>query len=238
MDAFATVFRSREPPEQHRSGFVVERLNPMHFSRATPPEVGLDSRSRPRDSSKFCPKSDAVLPRTGALWMCSRGRSERDEWPSGTESAARQVTRKGDRDTGRIRLRLSRQMISNRAEVEPARGTVQSSASRRCFGASGRTRHGRLRSRPMRTYGIFRASIPSFFIRVSRVVRFRPKRAAAPFGPPTCPLVSFRIRTIVFCSSEFLAVAGADLAPWFANSGTEMAKVLLRVRITARSTRF
>src|ERR1700676_461347 len=99
-------------------------------------------------------------------------------------------------------------------------GTVQSSASRRCFGASGRTRQGRLGSRPMRTYGIFRASIPSFFIRVSKVVRFRPKRAAAPFGPPTCPLVSFRIRTIVFCSSEFLAVAGADLAPLFANSGT------------------
>src|ERR1700676_4944206 len=117
-------------------------------------------------------------------------------------------------------------------------GTVQSSASRRCFGASGHPRHGPVSSRPMRTYGIFRASIPSFFIRVSRVVRFRPKRAAAPFGPPTCPLVSFRIRTIVFCSSEFLAVAGADLAPLFANSGTEMAKVLLRVRITARSTRF
>ena len=57
------------------------------------------------------------------------------------------------------------------------------------------------------TYEIFRGSMPNFFIRVSKVVRLSPKRAAAPFGPPTRPLVSFRIRTILSCSSKFLGLA-------------------------------
>src|SRR6266704_3459539 len=47
-----------------------------------------------------------------------------------------------------------------------------------------------------------RASIPSFFIRVIRVVRFSPMRAAAPSGPPTRPFVSLRMRMIAFCSSN------------------------------------
>src|SRR5882672_3899615 len=87
-------------------------------------------------------------------------------------------------------------------------------------------------------YEIFRGLMPIFFIRVSNVVRFSPKRAAAPFWPPTRPLVSFRTRTILSCSSRFLAFAGGKFALLFANSGTEIARVLLRVRITARSTRF
>src|ERR1700677_1183200 len=87
-------------------------------------------------------------------------------------------------------------------------------------------------------YDDFRGSMPTFFIRVSKVVRLSPNRAAAPFGPPTRPLDSLRIRTIRSCSSKFLAFGGARFAPLFANSGTEIASVLLRVRITARSTRF
>ena len=91
---------------------------------------------------------------------------------------------------------------------------------------------------PVKIYEIFRGSMSIFFIRVSKVVRLSPKRTAAPFCPPTRPLVSFRTRTILSCSSKFLALAGAKFAPLFANSGTEIARVLLRVRITARSTRF
>ena len=37
-------------------------------------------------------------------------------------------------------------------------------------------------------------SIPRRFMRESRVVRFRPSRCAAPFGPATTPLVSFSTR--------------------------------------------
>ena len=91
---------------------------------------------------------------------------------------------------------------------------------------------------PGQDYDVFRGSIPIFFIRVSNVVRLSPNRAAAPFGPPTRPLVSFRIRTILSCSSKCLAFAGAKFTLLFANSGTEIASVLLRVRMTARSTRF
>src|SRR6202034_2960630 len=68
------------------------------------------------------------------------------------------------------------------------------------------------------TYGILRGSIPIFFIRVIRVVRFRPKRAAAPEGPPTRPLVSLRTRIILFCSSMLPALAGAGVTPRFPNS--------------------
>jgi hypothetical protein len=92
--------------------------------------------------------------------------------------------------------------------------------------------------RSTKTYDIFRGSMPSFFIRVIKVVRFRPRRAAAPFGPPTSPLDSFRIRIILSCSSELPAREGIELAPLPASSGTTIANVLLRVRITARSTRF
>jgi len=46
---------------------------------------------------------------------------------------------------------------------------------------------------------ILRPSIPSFFMREIRVVRFKPKRAAAPFAPPTRPLVSPNIRTKECC---------------------------------------
>ena len=56
------------------------------------------------------------------------------------------------------------------------------------------------------TYDNFRGSIPIFFIRVSKVVRLRPMRAAAPLGPPTRPLVSFSIRTILSCSSKLLVL--------------------------------
>src|SRR5262245_48313500 len=35
---------------------------------------------------------------------------------------------------------------------------------------------------------------PNFFIRESNVVRFRPSRAAAPFGPPTTHLHSSSVR--------------------------------------------
>ena len=90
----------------------------------------------------------------------------------------------------------------------------------------------------VKAYDVLRGSMPIFFIRVSKVVRLSPNRAAAPFGPPTRPLDSLRIRTIRSCSSKFLAFGGARFAPLFANSGTEIASVLLRVRITARSTRF
>src|ERR1700676_5464765 len=92
--------------------------------------------------------------------------------------------------------------------------------------------------RSTKTYDIFRGSMPSFFIRVIKVVRFRPRRAAAPFGPPTSPLDSFRIRIILSCSSELPAWEGIELPPLPASSGTTIANVLLRVRITARSTRF
>src|SRR5216683_726453 len=65
-----------------------------------------------------------------------------------------------------------------------------------------------------KTYAIFRGSIPIFFIRVSKVVRLRPKRAAAPFGPPTRPLVSFRIRTILSCSSKLPAFRATEERGW------------------------
>ena len=35
-----------------------------------------------------------------------------------------------------------------------------------------------------------------FRIRDCKVVRFRPSRAAAPFGPPTCPSASFNASSI------------------------------------------
>ena len=38
MDAFATVFRSRAPLEQHRSVFFVERLNPSISREQLRPE--------------------------------------------------------------------------------------------------------------------------------------------------------------------------------------------------------
>ena len=38
--------------------------------------------------------------------------------------------------------------------------------------------------------------IPSFFIRERSVVRFRPRRAAAPYGPPTTHTHSFNVRQI------------------------------------------
>src|SRR5439155_9901880 len=41
-----------------------------------------------------------------------------------------------------------------------------------------------------------RESIPSFFMREIRVVRLRPMRAAAPLGPATRPLLSFKMRRI------------------------------------------
>jgi hypothetical protein len=53
----------------------------------------------------------------------------------------------------------------------------------------------------------------------------------APFGSPTRCLVSFRIRTILSCSSKLPALAGVQVALLFANSGTEIASVLLLVRI-------
>src|SRR5947207_11469740 len=42
----------------------------------------------------------------------------------------------------------------------------------------------------------FRGSMPSFFMREIRVVRLRPMRAAAPVGPATRPLLSFKTRMI------------------------------------------
>src|SRR5262249_5573197 len=82
-----------------------------------------------------------------------------------------------------------------------------------------------------------RASIPSFFIRAIRVVRLRPRRAAAPFAPPTRPLVSPSTLTIVCCSSQLPAFAGTALAPSFVNSGAEAGRVVSGVSIAARSTR-
>src|SRR3984893_918358 len=89
-----------------------------------------------------------------------------------------------------------------------------------------------------KTDDIFRRSIPILLIRVTKVVLFRPIRAAAPFGPPTRPLVSFRIRTILSRSSKLLTRAGIKFPPLGADSGAEMAKLPLHVRITARSTTF
>jgi len=42
--------------------------------------------------------------------------------------------------------------------------------------------------------------MPNFFMREISVVRLMSMRAAAPSGPPTHPLVTFRTRTISSCS--------------------------------------
>ena len=68
----------------------------------------------------------------------------------------------------------------------------------------------------------FWASIPSFFIRVIRVVRLSPMRAAAPSAPPTRPLVSFRMRRMRSCSSKLSILADAVLRPPSVNSGTRI----------------
>ena len=47
----------------------------------------------------------------------------------------------------------------------------------------------------------FARSMPNFFMREISVVRLIPMRAAAPSGPPTRPLVTFRVRTISSCAS-------------------------------------
>ena len=87
-------------------------------------------------------------------------------------------------------------------------------------------------------YVTFRASIPSFFILVISVVRLRPIRTAAPLAPPTRPLVSFRIRTILSCSSNFSTLPSAELMDPSSNSGTTISSLSVRARTTARSTRF
>jgi len=45
-------------------------------------------------------------------------------------------------------------------------------------------------------YNTFRGSMPNFFMREISVVRLMSMRAAAPSGPATRPLVTFRIRRI------------------------------------------
>ena len=82
------------------------------------------------------------------------------------------------------------------------------------------------------------ASIPSLFIREIRVVRFKPKRAAAPSAPPTRPLVSFRSSKILPWSSNFSMSAGGKLMRASVNSGTDIASLSVGDRTTARSTRF
>jgi len=104
---------------------------------------------------------------------------------------------------------------------------------------SKRHRHGRAGpGRPLAFQGKFRGLIPSLFIRVSRVVRFNPMRAAAPSAPPTRPLVSFKICTILSCSSKSSARAGGVFMLPSVNSGTEIASLSVGERTTARSTRF
>ena len=48
--------------------------------------------------------------------------------------------------------------------------------------------------------------MPNFFMREISVVRLIPMRAAAPSGPPTRPLVNFRVPTISSCSLAVPAV--------------------------------
>ncbi len=51
--------------------------------------------------------------------------------------------------------------------------------------------------------------MPSFFMREISVVRFSPRRVAAPSGPPTRPLASLSMRTISSRSLELLLITNS-----------------------------
>ena len=80
--------------------------------------------------------------------------------------------------------------------------------------------------------------IPNFLILAIRVVRFSPRRVAAPLGPPTTQPVAFnackinaRVESVNVCSEGFLTATGFL-------SGKGLGSTPLFDRITARSIRF
>ena len=87
-------------------------------------------------------------------------------------------------------------------------------------------------------YDTARGSMPSFFMRESKVVRLRPRRAAAPSVPPTRPRVSLRMRKSCSRSLESGSLATDLWAEPLPKSATGTSRAEPRVRITARSIRF
>ncbi len=86
--------------------------------------------------------------------------------------------------------------------------------------------------------------MPRRFMRDSSVVRFSPRRCAAPLAPATTPLVSFSTRTISWYSSSPSFAASATgvgsgvSSPANASSGIDSCNTLPRVSSTARSITF
>src|SRR5262249_19457742 len=88
--------------------------------------------------------------------------------------------------------------------------------------------------RPPSGQETLRGSIPSFFIREIKVVRLRPMRAAAPSGPATRPLVSFKIRSIWSRSFASRVPTRGIALPLFSSSLIGTFNALPCVRITER----
>jgi hypothetical protein len=88
------------------------------------------------------------------------------------------------------------------------------------------------------SYESVRGLIPSVFMRVISVVRLSPIRSAAPFAPPTRPLVSLRTRRILSRSSNFSIDAGVAFKESSGSSGIAISSLSVRLSTTARSTRF
>ena len=80
--------------------------------------------------------------------------------------------------------------------------------------------------------------MPNFFMREMSVVRLIPMRAAAPPGPPTRPLVTFRMRTISSRSLASRVPATGAFLPLLPSSAIGACSAVPRVRITERSMKF